>query len=124
MSRPRSCWRRWAWSRSPTSWAGPPSTCRSGPAQREGLAQRDLRNAAELIIAVIALTKGLNEIVKASLTGSILGNLLLVAGAAMVVGGWNREKQTFSRAKRRVQLGSPAAVGRGDAVPRDLPPQL
>ena len=63
-----------------------------------GLLNATFGNAAELIIGIIALTKGLNEIVKASLTGSILGNLLLVAGAAMVAGGWNREKQTFSRA--------------------------
>src|SRR6187200_2194520 len=68
---------------------------RTGPTWG-GLLNATFGNAAELIIAVIAMTKGLNEIVKASLTGSILGNLLLVAGAAMVAGGWNREKQTFS----------------------------
>src|SRR5207248_1366071 len=62
-------------------------------------------NAAELIIAIIAMSKGLNEIVKASLTGSILGNLLLVAGGAMVLGGWNREKQTFSRANAESSSG-------------------
>jgi Ca2+:H+ antiporter len=54
-------------------------------------------NAAELIIALLALQRGLTEVVKASLTGSILGNLLLVLGLAMFVGGWNREKQTFNR---------------------------
>jgi len=54
-------------------------------------------NAAELIIALLALRAGLTEVVKASLTGSILGNLLLVLGAAMFVGGWNRDKQTFNR---------------------------
>ena len=48
---------------------------------------------------------GLNDIVRASLTGSILGNLLLVSGAAMVAGGWNREKQTFSRAAAEVNAG-------------------
>src|SRR5947209_14344585 len=69
---------------------------RTGPTWG-GLLNATFGNAAELIIAIIGLTKGLNDIVKASLTGSILGNLLLVAGAAMVVGGWNREKQTFSR---------------------------
>src|SRR5438874_1054558 len=56
---------------------------RVGPAWG-GLLNATFGNAAELIIAIIALTKGLNEIVKASLTGSILGNLLLVSGAAMV----------------------------------------
>ena len=61
-----------------------------------GLLNATFGNAAELIIAIIALSKGLNEIVKASLTGSILGNLLLVGGGAMVVGGWKREKQKFN----------------------------
>jgi Ca2+:H+ antiporter len=54
-------------------------------------------NAAELIIALLALQRGLTEVVKASLTGSILGNLLLVLGLAMLVGGWERERQTFNR---------------------------
>ena len=69
---------------------------RTGPTLG-GLLNATFGNAAELIIAIIALTKGLNEIVKASLTGSILGNLLLVGGAAMVAGGWKRENQTFSK---------------------------
>jgi Ca2+:H+ antiporter len=54
-------------------------------------------NAAELIIALLALQRGLTAVVKASLTGSILANLLLVLGLAMLVGGWNRDKQTFNR---------------------------
>jgi len=54
-------------------------------------------NAAELIIAVVALRAGLVEVVKASLTGSLLGNVLLVLGAAMLVGGWGRERQVFNR---------------------------
>src|SRR6184192_4101093 len=57
---------------------------RAGPTWG-GLLNATFGNAAELIIAIIALTQGLTEIVKASLTGSILGNLLLVAGAAMLV---------------------------------------
>src|SRR5256885_15777724 len=79
-------------------------TERTGPTWG-GLLNATFGNAAELIIAIIALTKGLNEVVKASLTGSILGNLLLVAGGAMVAGGWNREKQTFSRAAAEVNAG-------------------
>src|SRR5437867_11909861 len=59
---------------------------RTGPTWG-GLLNATFGNAAELIIAIIALSKGLNDIVKASLTGSILGNLLLVAGAAMFAGG-------------------------------------
>ena len=70
-----------------------------------GLLNATFGNAAEIIIGVIALTKGLNEIVKASLTGSILGNLLLVAGAAMVAGGWRREKQAFSRGAAEANAG-------------------
>lgn len=54
-------------------------------------------NAVELILAFFALKAGLFEIVKASLTGSILGNSLLVLGLALLVGGWKREKQLFSR---------------------------
>jgi Ca2+:H+ antiporter len=61
-----------------------------------GLLNATFGNAAELIIGVIALMKGLNDVVKASLTGSILGNLLLVAGGAMLVGGWNRDQQKFN----------------------------
>jgi Ca2+:H+ antiporter len=61
-----------------------------------GLLNATFGNAAELIIGVIALVKGLNEVVKASLTGSILGNLLLVAGGAMLVGGWGRDQQRFN----------------------------
>jgi Ca2+:H+ antiporter len=67
---------------------------RSGPGIG-GLLNVTFGNAPELIIAVFALNKGLQEVVKASLVGSILGNLLLVMGAAMLVGGWGRDRQTF-----------------------------
>jgi Ca2+:H+ antiporter len=53
-------------------------------------------NAPELIIAFFALLAGLHEVVKASLIGSIIGNVLLVLGASMFVGGLRRDKQTFS----------------------------
>lgn len=79
-------------------------TERTGPTWG-GLLNATFGNAAELIIAVIALSKGLNEIVKASLTGSILGNLLLVAGASMVAGGWKRERQVFSRNAAEANAG-------------------
>jgi Ca2+:H+ antiporter len=52
-------------------------------------------NAPELIIAIFALRAGLQEVVKASLVGSILGNTLLVLGASMLVGGLRRDRQTF-----------------------------
>jgi Ca2+:H+ antiporter len=61
-----------------------------------GLLNVTFGNAPELIIAFFALTKGLHEVVKASIVGSIIGNLLLVLGAAMLFGGAKREKQTFS----------------------------
>jgi Ca2+:H+ antiporter len=77
---------------------------RTGPTWG-GLLNATFGNAAELIIAIIALTKGLNEIVKASLTGSILGNLLLVGGGAMVAGGWRRERQVFSRSAAEANGG-------------------
>src|SRR5512143_709536 len=52
-----------------------------------GLLNATFGNAAELIIALMALQKGLHEVVKASLTGSIIGNILLVLGAAVIAGG-------------------------------------
>jgi Ca2+:H+ antiporter len=61
-----------------------------------GLLSAALGNAAELILALAALRAGELEVVKASLTGSIIGNLLLVFGAALVAGGARREKQTFN----------------------------
>ena len=67
---------------------------RSGPGIG-GLLNVTFGNAPELIIALFALHEGLQEVVKASLVGSILGNLLLVMGAAMLVGGWGRDRQTF-----------------------------
>jgi Ca2+:H+ antiporter len=62
-------------------------------------------NAPELIIAFFALKEGLQEVVKASIVGSIIGNILLVLGAAMLVGGLKREKQTFSRTAAAAQSG-------------------
>src|SRR5206468_3467414 len=69
---------------------------RSGPGIG-GLLNVTFGNAPELIIALFALEKGLHEVVKASLVGSILGNILLVLGAAMLVGGMGRERQFFDR---------------------------
>ena len=63
-----------------------------------GLLNATFGNAAELVIALAALRRGLDDIVKASLTGSILGNSLLVLGVALFAGGLRRERQTFDRA--------------------------
>jgi Ca2+:H+ antiporter len=62
-----------------------------------GLLNATFGNAAELILALVALTRGYHDVVKASLTGSIIGNTLLVLGISMVAGGARREKQTFDR---------------------------
>ena len=68
-----------------------------------GLLNVTFGNAPELIIAFFALIEGLQEVVKASIVGSIIGNILLVMGAAMLVGGLPREKQTFSRTAAHAQ---------------------
>jgi Ca2+:H+ antiporter len=75
---------------------------RSGPGVG-GLLNVTFGNAPELIIALFALGQGLHEVVKASIVGSIIGNILLVLGASMLAGGIGREKQTFSRTGANVQ---------------------
>jgi Ca2+:H+ antiporter len=75
---------------------------RSGPGIG-GLLNVTFGNAPELIIALFALGQGLQEVVKASIIGSIIGNILLVLGAAMLFGGLKRDKQTFSRTSASVQ---------------------
>ncbi|HEY8561446.1 MAG TPA: calcium/proton exchanger [Pyrinomonadaceae bacterium] len=62
-----------------------------------GLLSATFGNAAELIIALFALSKGLEGVVKASITGSILGNLLLVLGLSLLSGGLKFKRQTFNR---------------------------
>jgi Ca2+:H+ antiporter len=63
-----------------------------------GLISSSFGNAAELILAFIALREGHIDVVKASLTGSIIGNMLLVLGLAMLLGGWRHKELRFSRA--------------------------
>jgi Ca2+:H+ antiporter len=77
---------------------------RSGPGIG-GLLNVTFGNAPELIIALFALEKGLQEVVKASIVGSILGNILLVMGAAMFAGGvvGGRKVQRFDRTAANVQ---------------------
>jgi len=69
---------------------------RLGPAWG-GFLNATFGNAAELIIAIVALGKGHIGLVKASITGSIVGNLLLVLGLSFFVGGLGRTSQTFHR---------------------------
>jgi Ca2+:H+ antiporter len=64
-----------------------------------GLLNATLGNAAELIISIVAIREGLLELVKASITGSILGNLLLVLGLSMLAGGMRHGVLSFDRRK-------------------------
>jgi Ca2+:H+ antiporter len=68
-----------------------------------GLLNATFGNAAELIIALAALRAGLHDVVKASIVGSIVGNILLVLGAAMLAGGVGRSEQHFNPAGARSQ---------------------
>jgi Ca2+:H+ antiporter len=75
---------------------------RSGPGIG-GLLNVTFGNAPEIIIALFALGQGLHEVVKASLIGSMLGNILLVLGASMFVGGLGRDRQRFDRTAASAQ---------------------
>jgi Ca2+:H+ antiporter len=69
-----------------------------------GLLNATFGNAAELIIAIVALRAGLHDVVKASIAGSIIGNILLVLGAAMLAGGArHRPEQVFNASGARSQ---------------------
>jgi Ca2+:H+ antiporter len=69
---------------------------RTGP-RVGGLLNATLGNAAELIITIFAIREGLLELVKASITGSILGNILLVLGLSVLLGGLRSGVQRFDR---------------------------
>lgn len=71
-----------------------------------GLLNATFGNATELIIAVIALNAGLLDVVKASLTGSIIGNLLLVLGLAMFLGGLRYKEQDFQPVAARLNASA------------------
>ncbi len=66
-----------------------------------GLLNATFGNAAELIIALMALQAGLYDVVKASITGSIIGNILLVLGASLLAGGLKYKTQRFNSAGAR-----------------------
>ena len=61
-----------------------------------GLLNASFGNAAELIIALVALQRGLPEVVKASITGSIIGNILLVLGLSLLAGGLRYDRLRFN----------------------------
>ena len=89
---------------------------RSGPGIG-GFLNVTFGNAPELIIALFALGKGLHEVVKASLVGSILGNVLLVLGAAMFFGGLGRERQVFNRTAASAQSSMLLLAGAAITMP-------
>jgi Ca2+:H+ antiporter len=71
-----------------------------------GLLNATFGNATELIIALVALNAGLIDVVKASITGSIISNLLLVMGFSMLLGGLRYKEQTFQSVIARVNASS------------------
>ena len=82
-----------------------------------GFLNATLGNAAELIIALVALKAGMLDVVKASLTGSIIGNLLLVLGAAFLAGGLRHKVQSFATIGARTQIGMMALASMAILVP-------
>jgi Ca2+:H+ antiporter len=89
---------------------------RSGPGIG-GLLNVTFGNAPELIIALVALGAGLDEVVKASLVGSVLGNILLVMGAAMAAGGVRHQRQTFNSTAASAQSSMLLLAGMAFALP-------
>jgi Ca2+:H+ antiporter len=82
-----------------------------------GLINATFGNVTELIIAIFLILDDRVEIVKASLTGSILGNLLLVMGLSLLVGGLRHERQTFSARAASVHATSLALAVTGLLMP-------
>jgi Ca2+:H+ antiporter len=82
-----------------------------------GLLNATFGNACELIIAFAAMRAGFYDIVKASITGSIIGNILLVLGASMLAGGMRYPKQTFNRTAATASATSLALAAISLTVP-------
>src|SRR5438876_10136051 len=82
-----------------------------------GLLNATFGNAAELIIAGIALSKGLTNVVKASITGSIIGNVLLVLGLSIVLGGTKYKEQRFNRTAATTSVISLSLAAIGLIIP-------
>ena len=97
---------------------------RTGPTVG-GLLNATFGNAAELIIAIVALRAGLVDLVKASITGSILGNLLLIMGLAIIAGGARTVRAQIQPHQRGDEREHARARGRGarlsGALPRRAP---
>lgn len=82
-----------------------------------GLLNATFGNAAELIIALMALRRGLVEVVKASITGSIICNTLLVLGGAIVAGGTKYSEQRFNKVAVRTSTASLMLAAIGLLIP-------
>src|SRR3954470_9418776 len=89
---------------------------RTGPALG-ALLNATLGNAAELIIALLALREGLVSVVKASITGSIIGNVLLVLGVSIFAGGLKYPVQRFSETAARAASSSLSLAAMGLLIP-------
>jgi Ca2+:H+ antiporter len=101
------------------SWLGRATehlSARAGPGIG-GLLNATLGNAPELILSLAALSKGLIVVVKASITGSILGNILLVLGTAILVGGTRFAHQSFNQTATRVAATSLSLAVIGLIIP-------
>jgi Ca2+:H+ antiporter len=92
---------------------------RLGP-QVGGFLNATFGNAAELILGLAALRRGLFPVVKASLTGSIIGNALLVLGLSLLAGGLRHRRQTFDRIQAGLQATLLVLAAIGMAVPSVL----
>lgn len=82
-----------------------------------GLLNVTFGNVTELIIGIVALNAGLIDVVKASITGSIIGNLLLVLGMAIFMGGLKRERQKFNTTAAKVSVSTLLLVMTALSVP-------
>jgi calcium/proton exchanger cax len=103
----------------------PRSRWRSRRATRPGAAERHTGNLTELVIALAALRAGQYVLVKASIAGAIVTNMLFMLGASFLLGGLKHHVQEYNRASARLQSGLlflatvalliPSAVGATDA---------
>src|ERR1700745_4285691 len=82
-----------------------------------GLLNSTFGNAAELIIALVALSKGLTSVVKASITGSIIGNVLLVMGVSILAGGVKFREQRFNKTAARTSTTTLTLAAIALAIP-------
>lgn len=82
-----------------------------------GLLNATFGNAAELIIALFALSKGLEGVVKASITGSIIGNILLVLGLSIIAGGAKHKTQKFNKTAASISATALTLAAIGLLIP-------